>query len=83
MKKLFWEIFPKNRTSWKRYFDWCLYNSKTFKPLRKILNIIGTVLLFIFKTSVYLALVLMFPITRAELRIRSNKVKKMEDIIND
>lgn len=79
MKKLFWEIFPKNKKSWERYFDWCLYDSKTFYPVGKLLNIYATIMLFITELLIFVLLILLFQLTRIELRIRSSKVKKQKE----
>ncbi len=79
MKKLFWEIFPKNKKAWERYFDWCLYDSKTFYPVGKLLNIYATIMLFITELLIFVLLILLFPLTRIELRIRSSKVKKQKE----
>lgn len=75
MKKLFWKIFPENKKSWEKYFDWCLYDSKTFYPVGKLLNIYATIMLFITELLVFGLLILLFPLTRIELRIRSSKAK--------
>lgn len=79
MKKLFWEIFPKNKKSWEKYFDWCLYHSKTFYPAGKLLNIYAIIAQFITGLLVFTLLILFFPLTRIELRIRSSKVKKQKE----
>ncbi|HEM3634842.1 TPA: hypothetical protein U1C44_000265 [Streptococcus suis] len=79
MKKLFWEIFPKNKKGWEKYFDWCLYDSKTFYPVGKLLNIYAAIMLFITELLVFGLLILLFPLTRIELRIRSSKAKKQKE----
>lgn len=79
MKNLLREIFPKNKESWKKYFDWCLYDSKTFYPVGKLLNIYATIMLFITELIVFGLLILLFPLTRIELRIRSSKAKKQKE----
>ena len=76
MKKLFWEIFPKNKKAWERYIDWCLYDSKTFYPVGKLLNIYATIMLFITELLIFVLLILLFPLTRIELKIRSSRAKK-------
>ncbi|MBY4972945.1 hypothetical protein K6V43_06075 [Streptococcus suis] len=79
MKKLFWEIFPENKKGWERYFDWCLYDSKTFYPIGKLLNIYASIMLFITELLVFVLLILLFPLTRIESRIRSSKAKKQKE----
>lgn len=79
MKKLFWEIFPKNKEEWERYFDWCLYDSKIFYPVGKLLNIYATIMLFITQLLVYALLILLLPLTKLELRIRASRVKKQKE----
>lgn len=79
MKNLIWEIFPKNKESWKKYFDWCLYDSKTFYPVGKLLNIYATIMLFITELIVFGLLILLFPLARIELGIRSSKAKKQKE----
>ena len=79
MKNLIWEIFPKNKESWKKYFDWCLYDSKTFYPVGKLLNIYATIMLFITELIVFGLLILLFPLMRIELGIRSSKAKKQKE----
>ncbi|HEM3080607.1 TPA: hypothetical protein U0826_001339 [Streptococcus suis] len=83
MKKLFWEIFPKNKKGWDKYFDWCLLDSKIFYPVGKLLSLYAAAMLFITLVPIYVLLVLLFPLTRIELRIRSNKVRKQMEATND
>ncbi|HFU4362864.1 TPA: hypothetical protein ACGO9G_000818 [Streptococcus suis] len=72
MKKLFWEIFPKNKKGWEKYFDWCIYDSKIFYLVGILLNIL-----------VYSLVILLFPLTRIELEIRANKSRKKRRKNND
>lgn len=84
MIKLLREIFPQGKKGWLKYFDWCGYRSYVFKPIAKTLGLIKTIcegLLFLLALT---ALILLFPLTRIELRVRSSKVKKkMEEKQND
>ncbi|HFI0794856.1 TPA: hypothetical protein ACGO8I_001875 [Streptococcus suis] len=72
MKKLFWEIFPKNKEERKKYLDWCIYDSKIFYLVGILLNIL-----------VYSLVILLFPLTRVELEIRANKARKQRRKNND
>ncbi|HEL1931443.1 TPA: hypothetical protein TYI17_002266 [Streptococcus suis] len=83
IKKLFWEIFPENKKGWEKYFDWCLYDSKTFYPVGKLLNIYATIMLFLTELLIYSLVILLFPLTRIELRIHANKVRKQRKKNND
>ena len=76
MNKIFWEIFPRDKKQWKRYFEWVVYESKSVHPIFLILKIILTTFEFLLEMILRIILVITFPITRIELRIRSNKVKK-------
>lgn len=73
MKKLLWEIFPRDKKQWKRYFDWVVYESKSVYPIFLTLKIILTTFEFLMEVILRIILVITFPITRIELRIRSNK----------
>ena len=42
MNKIFWEIFPRDKKQWKRYFEWVVYESKSVHPIFLILKIILT-----------------------------------------
>mgnify|MGYP000849234689 CR=1 FL=1 len=74
MNKLFKNIFPQDKKQWKRYFDWVIYESKSVYPIFLILKIILTTFEFLMEMIIRIILVITFPITRIELRIRSNKV---------
>lgn len=84
MIKLLRQIFPQGKEGWVRYFYWCGYHSYVFKPIEKTLGLIKIIceeLLFLLALT---ALILLFPLTRIELRVRSSKVKKkMEEKQND
>lgn len=79
MKKLLWRIFPKSKKGWEKYFDWCLYHSKTFYPAGKFLDIYAIIAQFITILLVFTLLILFFPLTRIELRICSSKAKKQKE----
>ena len=79
MKNLFREVFPKNKESWERYFRWCEYDSYTFYPVSKLLSAYATIMLVITELLVYALLILLFPLTRIELRIRSSRAKKQKE----
>lgn len=83
MKKLFWKIFPKNKEEWEKYIDWCTHDSKIFSPVGMLLNIYGTIMLFLTELLVYSLVILLFPLTRIELEIRANKARKQMRKNND
>jgi hypothetical protein len=83
MKNLFREIFPKNKESWERYFRWCKYNSYTFYPVSKLLGVYAIIILVITKLLFYGLIILLFPLTRIELKIRSSRAKKQKEKKND
>lgn len=83
MKKLLWRIFPKSKKGWEKYFDWCINNSKIFYPVEMLLNIFATIMLFLTILLVYSLVILLFPLTRIELEIRANKVRKQRRKNND
>ena len=79
MKNLFREIFPKNKESWERYIRWCEHYSYTFYPVSKLLGVYATIMLVITQLLFYGLIILLFPLTRIELRIRSSKAKKQKE----
>ncbi|HEL1675824.1 TPA: hypothetical protein ACIRI2_001986 [Streptococcus suis] len=83
IKKLFWEIFPKNKEEWEKYFDWCIHYSKIFYPVGMLLNIYATIMLFLTELLIYSLVILLFPLTRIELRIHANKARKQRKKNND
>ena len=83
MNKLFWKIFPKNKEEWEKYLDWCINHSKIFYPVGMLLNIFGTIMLFLTELLVYSLVILLFPLTRIELEIRANKARKQRRKNND
>ena len=84
MIKLLRQIFPQGKEGWLKYFDWCGYHSYVFKPIEKTLDLIKTICEWLLVLLALTALILLFPLTRIELRVRSSKVKKkMEEKQND
>lgn len=83
MKKLFWKIFPKNKEGWEKYLYWCIHDSKIFYPVGMILNIYGAIMLFLTELLVCSLVILLFPVTRVELKIRANKARKQRRRNND
>lgn len=84
MIKLLRDIFPQGKKGWLKYFDWCGYRSYVFKPIAKTLGLIKTICEWLLFLLALTALILLFPLTRIELRVRSSKVKKkMEEKQND
>lgn len=61
IQKIFWEIFPRGYKSWNRYLSWSFSQSYIGRPLYYL---------------VILFLLILFPITRLELRIRSTLAKR-------
>lgn len=70
------KVKKMSRKQWERHFDWCIYHSKTFDPIRQAINIIGTVLLFLFKALLKICLIIMLPITIIEFKVRTIEAKK-------
>lgn len=83
MKRLFREIFPINREEWRSYFDWCINHSKVFYPIGRLLNIFAAVILVIVEILIHILLILLFPLTRIELRICANKDRKQRSKNHD
>ncbi|CYX34722.1 hypothetical protein [Streptococcus suis] len=83
IKKLFWEIFPKNKEEREKYFDWCIQYSKVFYPVGMLLNIYATIMLFLTELLTYSLVILLFPLTRIELRIHANEYRKQRKKNND
>lgn len=84
MIKLLREIFPQGKAGWLKYFDWCGYRSYVFKPIAKTLGLIEIICEWLLFLLALTALILLFPLTRIELRVRSNIAKKkMEEKQND
>ena len=83
MKKLLWKIFPKNKEEREKYIDWCTHDSKIFSTVGMLLNIYGTIMLFLTELLVYSLVILLFPLTRIELEIRANKARKQRRKNND
>lgn len=79
MKNLLREIFPKNKESWERYIRWCEYDSYTFYPVSKLLGVYATIMLVITELLFYGLIILLFPLTRIELKIRSSRAKKQKE----
>lgn len=78
MKKLFWEIFPKNKEEWEWYFDWCINYSKMFYPIGKTLNVCSIVILLVIELFIHVLLIMLFPLMRIELRICANSYRKQK-----
>ena len=54
-----------------------------FSPVGMLLNIYGTIMLFLTELLVYSLVILLFPLTRIELEIRANKARKQRRKNND
>lgn len=84
MIKLLRQIFPQGKEGWVQYFDWCGYHSYVFKPIEKTLDLIKTICEWLLVLLALTALIILFPLTRIELRVRATKIKKkMEEKQND
>lgn len=73
--KLFQEIFPQNKKEWDKYFTYCIHHSYIFYPIGLTLVVMKDVLYFLFEKLLLLCLILLFPLTRIELRVRYDREK--------
>lgn len=69
VSKIYRQIFPSNRTYWRKYIDYVLNHSQTFKPIKWVFSSFVYGLLFVL-------LIITFPVTRLELKIRAKIIKK-------